>query len=51
MARLAALFIEVSQSSTRGAITTVPDSPHDIQLARPQAVIDAIDSVREMAGQ
>ena len=46
-----ALQVEISQESSRGSITTVPDSPHDIQLVKPQAVIDAISSVRGMTGK
>ena len=48
---LRALQLEISQQSSRGSITTAADTTHDIQLVKPQAVIDAINSVRGMAGK
>ena len=48
---LRALQLEISQQSSRGSITTAADTTHDIQLVKPQAVIDAINSVRGMAGR
>jgi pimeloyl-ACP methyl ester carboxylesterase len=46
-----ALQLEISQESSRGSITTATDTTHDIQVVKPQAVIDAINSVRGMAGR
>jgi pimeloyl-ACP methyl ester carboxylesterase len=46
---LRALQLEISQESSRGSIATAADTTHDIQLIKPQAVIDAINSVRGMA--
>jgi pimeloyl-ACP methyl ester carboxylesterase len=48
---LRALQLELSQQSSRGSITTAADTTHEIQLVKPQAVIDAINSVRGMAGR
>ncbi len=48
---LRALQLELSQQSSRGSITTAADTTHDIQVVKPQAVIDAINSARGMAGR
>ncbi|MDQ5986667.1 MAG: hypothetical protein CSYNP_02397 [Syntrophus sp. SKADARSKE-3] len=45
---LRALQLKISQQSSRGSITTAADTTHDIQIVKPQAVIDAINSVRGM---